>query len=112
MLTLNNSIQKTMANVNQYIESWKQRSSLWKVDKNGVLDKFAAKNPTNAQFEEKLAKYHKMAEEMWAQASATQLPEGLQAFLDAQTFIAGSVPLSYLLMGMYTYAICMQPNAT
>ena len=67
MLTLNNAVQKTMGNVNRYIESWKKHSSLWKVDKNGVLDKFAAKNPTNAQFEEKLAKYYKMSEEMWAQ---------------------------------------------
>ena len=67
MLTLNNAVQKTMGNVNRYIESWKKHSSLWKVDKNGVLDKFAAKSPTNAQFEEKLSKYYKMSEEMWSQ---------------------------------------------
>lgn len=70
MLMLNNAIQKTIGNVNRYIEGWKKHSSLWKVDKTGVLDKFAAKNPSNAQFEEKLAKYSKMSEEMWAQVRA------------------------------------------
>jgi dynein heavy chain len=38
------------------------------VDKAGVLDKFAIKGPTNSQYEEKLAKYDKMAAEMYAQA--------------------------------------------
>ena len=32
-----------------------------------MLDKFKAKHPTNASFEEKLAKYSKMATEIWAQ---------------------------------------------
>lgn len=68
MLMLNNSIQKTMSSVNRYVESWKNQQSLWKVDKASMLDKFAVKGPTNGQFEEKLAKYDKLATEMYTQA--------------------------------------------
>jgi hypothetical protein len=33
------------------------------------MDKFKMKHPTNADFEEKLAKYAKLADDVWRQAS-------------------------------------------
>lgn len=33
------------------------------------MDKFKIKHPTNADFEEKLAKYAKLADDVWRQAS-------------------------------------------
>ena len=35
------------------------------------MDKFKIKHPTNADFEEKLAKYSKLADDVWRQASLT-----------------------------------------
>jgi len=59
MLQLNQSIQTTIDGVNRYIKSWQRHHSLWKTDKNSVLDKFKAKEPSCAMFEERLAKYSK-----------------------------------------------------
>lgn len=60
MLGLNNSIQKAIAGVSRYAESWRRHSALWKTDKGSVLDKFKAKEPAGGAFEEKLAKYTKV----------------------------------------------------
>lgn len=60
MLQLNQSIQKAISGVNKYAESWRRHQSLWKTDKNSVLDKFKARDPSTAQFEEKLSKYSKV----------------------------------------------------
>ena len=35
------------------------------------MDKFKMKHPTNADFEEKLAKYAKLSDDVWRQASGT-----------------------------------------
>ncbi len=51
----------------RYVESWKRHQSLWKTEKASVLDKFKVKRPSNASFEEKLAKYNKLAGEIWDQ---------------------------------------------
>ena len=42
-------------------DSWRRHQSLWKTDKNSVLDKFKAKEPSCAAFEEKLSKYTKVS---------------------------------------------------
>eukprot|EP00803_Ostreobium_quekettii_P011338 evm.model.scf_1312.1 EVM.evm.TU.scf_1312.1 scf_1312:839-40608(+) len=67
MLTLNHSIQKAISGINRYVESWKRHQSLWKTEKTSVLEKFKARDPTNAQFEEKLAKYSKLARDIFSQ---------------------------------------------
>uniref|UniRef100_A0A6S8LSH1 AAA+ ATPase domain-containing protein n=1 Tax=Dunaliella tertiolecta TaxID=3047 RepID=A0A6S8LSH1_DUNTE len=66
MLQLNQSIQATIEGVNRYIKSWQRHHSLWKTDKNSVLDKFKSKEPSCAVFEEKLMKYSKMAQDIAA----------------------------------------------
>ena len=53
----------------RYVESWKRHQALWKTEKASVMDKFKMKHPTNADFEEKLAKYAKLADDVWRQAS-------------------------------------------
>ncbi|PNH08033.1 Dynein-1-alpha heavy chain, flagellar inner arm I1 complex [Tetrabaena socialis] len=68
MLQLNQSIQKAISSVNKYAESWRRHQSLWKTDKNSVLDKFKARDPAAAAFEEKLSKYSQMATEVSDQA--------------------------------------------
>nr|Q9SMH3.1 RecName: Full=Dynein-1-alpha heavy chain, flagellar inner arm I1 complex; AltName: Full=1-alpha DHC; AltName: Full=Dynein-1, subspecies f [Chlamydomonas reinhardtii]CAB56598.1 1-alpha dynein heavy chain [Chlamydomonas reinhardtii] len=68
MLNLNQSIQRAITSVNKYAESWRRHQALWKTDKNSVLDKFKARDPSAAQFEDKLSKYAKMATEISAQA--------------------------------------------
>ena len=42
---------------------------MWKTEKASVMDKFKAKHPTNAEFEEKLAKYAKLGDDVFRQAS-------------------------------------------
>lgn len=58
-----------MFGVCRYVDSWKRHQALWKTEKASVMDKFKIKHPTNADFEEKLAKYAKLADDVWRQAS-------------------------------------------
>ncbi len=60
MLHLNQSIQKAIGGVTKYADSWKRHQALWKTDKASVLDKFKARDPSAAQFEDKLSKYSKV----------------------------------------------------
>ena len=71
MLTLNHNVQRTISNVNRYIESWRQHQSLWKQEKSVQLEKFAAKSPTMEDFENKLSKYSKIAADI-AEAPKTR----------------------------------------
>lgn len=57
--------------MSRYVDSWKRHQALWKTEKASVMDKFKIKHPTNADFEEKLAKYAKLADDVWRQASIT-----------------------------------------
>ncbi len=61
MLQLNQAIQRVINGVTRYLEGWRRHSQLWKTDKAVVLDKFKARDPSCAEFEEKLAKYTKVS---------------------------------------------------
>jgi dynein heavy chain len=65
MLTLNHTIQKSVSGVNRYVESWNKHSFIWKQDKDSILQKFVERAPTCEEFEEKLSKYTKMANDIW-----------------------------------------------
>jgi len=65
MLTINHSIQRTISGCNRFTEGWKKHQHLWKQDKHNVLDKFAATGPSCQQFEEKLARYQKMSDDIF-----------------------------------------------
>jgi len=65
MLTLNHSIQKTISGLNRYVESWRKHQTLWKQEKSAILEKFVAKGPSCAEFEEKLSKYTRTANDIW-----------------------------------------------
>eukprot|EP00898_Chlorokybus_atmophyticus_P006649 jgi/Chlat1/6986/Chrsp56S00523 len=67
MLQLNHAIQKTISGINRYIENWRKYHHLWKQEKNVILERFAAKNPSCAEFEDKLSKYTKVANDVWDQ---------------------------------------------
>jgi dynein heavy chain len=60
MLTLNGFIHKATGGIGKHLESWRRYQHLWKQDKGTSLDKFAAKNPTCVEFEEKLSKYSRV----------------------------------------------------
>lgn len=55
----------------RYVDSWKRHQALWKTEKASVMDKFKMKHPTNADFEEKLAKYAKLADDVWRQVGCS-----------------------------------------
>ncbi|CAG9462277.1 unnamed protein product [Pedinophyceae sp. YPF-701] len=66
ILGLNHSINFTVTQVQKYIDSdWKAHQSLWKSDKNSALEKFAGKNPSTADFEDRMGRYRKFAHEQW-----------------------------------------------
>lgn len=62
MLTLTGLIHKATSGIGKHLESWRRYQHLWKQDKATSLDKFAAKNPTCVEFEEKLSKYSRVRE--------------------------------------------------
>jgi hypothetical protein len=71
MLTLNGLIHKATSGIGKHLESWRRYQHLWKQDKATSLDKFAAKNPTCVEFEEKLSKYSRVRR---GTASAARTP--------------------------------------
>lgn len=50
------------------MDSWRRHQNLWKLDKHAILEKFKVKDPAHSSFEEKLAKYSKLARDIWSQA--------------------------------------------
>ncbi|EFJ08822.1 hypothetical protein SELMODRAFT_131043 [Selaginella moellendorffii] len=61
MLTLNTCIDKVLTGAHKHLDHWRKFQHLWRQDKLTIIGKFASKNPTCAKFEEKLAKYYKVA---------------------------------------------------
>lgn len=47
-----------------YLSRWKRYSALWKLDKSGSVTKFAAKNPSCAQYDNKLHFYTRLSDEV------------------------------------------------
>jgi len=64
MLLLNQTIQRAINGVNKYADCWRRHQALWKTDRSSILDKFKAKDPNCAAFEDKLNKYSKMSAEI------------------------------------------------
>ncbi|XP_064378089.1 dynein axonemal heavy chain 10 [Dromaius novaehollandiae] len=62
------NVHKVLAYLSNYLNRWKRYRLLWKLDKDIVMEKFAAKKPTCVAFDEKLQFYTKVAQE------ATQQP--------------------------------------
>eukprot|EP00899_Mesostigma_viride_P018540 jgi/Mesvir1/26688/Mv20468-RA.1 len=73
MLTLNHTIQKTFGGINRYIDHWRKYQHLWKQDRNAILDKFASRGPSCAEFEDKLSKYSRLATEVWEAAKDKEI---------------------------------------
>lgn len=60
MLGLNHYTQKAISIINRNVEGWRRHQSLWKTEKTGTIEKLKSKNPTTAEFHERLAKYYKV----------------------------------------------------
>ena len=53
-------ISKLAARLSRHVEGWRKYSDIWKTDRVQLLDKFKAKSPNIAAFEEKFAKFQKV----------------------------------------------------
>ncbi|BDA41784.1 probable Dynein-1-alpha heavy chain, flagellar inner arm I1 complex [Coccomyxa sp. Obi] len=61
---LTQAAQTVLVALHQYCESWKRHQSLWKSDKTAALDKFQAKQPPCEVWEQRMAHYADVAEEL------------------------------------------------
>lgn len=53
-------IAKCGQRIARHLEAWRRYGDIWKSDKAGLLDKFKAKAPPCAAFEEKFSKFQKV----------------------------------------------------
>jgi hypothetical protein len=53
-------ISKAASRLRRHIDGWKKYADIWKADRVTLLDKFKAKGPPTAAFEEKFAKFQKV----------------------------------------------------
>ena len=53
-----------MKKVDGYLQKWKKYRPLWKVDREGAIQKFASKNPDCNSYDEKMQFYFTMAAEV------------------------------------------------
>uniref|UniRef100_A0A8B9QA73 Dynein axonemal heavy chain 10 n=1 Tax=Apteryx owenii TaxID=8824 RepID=A0A8B9QA73_APTOW len=61
------NVHKLLAYLSNYLNRWKRYRLLWKLDKDIVMEKFAAKKPACVTFDEKLQFYTKVAQEVTQQ---------------------------------------------
>ncbi|KAK9825454.1 hypothetical protein WJX81_002895 [Elliptochloris bilobata] len=69
MLAVTHGIQKAASGLARVTEGWKVHQPLWKLDKGTMLDKFKARNPAHAAWEERMARYARIAREVLAQGA-------------------------------------------
>jgi len=70
---LDSSIQSAFQRINKYLQRWRRYRPLWKLDRAITVQKFAAKHPTCAQFDEKLQFYFKLASELMESGGSKDL---------------------------------------
>ncbi|XP_075390744.1 dynein axonemal heavy chain 10 [Tenrec ecaudatus] len=58
------NIHRILINLMKYLQKWKRYRPLWKLDKAIVMEKFAARKPPCAAYDEKLQFYSKIASEV------------------------------------------------
>lgn len=63
---LANCATRSTASLTRYADSWRKNESLWKQDKHAVLDKFVQQSPSAVEVEERMAKYARMAADLWS----------------------------------------------
>lgn len=60
VVQVHQDISKAANRLKRHTESWKKYSDIWRSDRSSLLDKFKAKAPPTAVFEEKFAKFKKV----------------------------------------------------
>ncbi|KAK9868729.1 hypothetical protein WJX84_008574 [Apatococcus fuscideae] len=68
MLALSSVAQAAVTGITRCMDTWRIHQPLWKQDKVSWTDKFIAKNPATASYEERMARYTKNAAEIWRTA--------------------------------------------
>jgi hypothetical protein len=67
-------VTKCGQRIARHLEAWRRYGDIWKSDKAALLDKFKAKAPATATFEEKFSKFKKArARALWGGAPAPGL---------------------------------------
>ncbi|XP_062814743.1 dynein axonemal heavy chain 10 isoform X2 [Anolis carolinensis] len=66
-ILITQNMHKILSSLTKYLNRWKRYRPLWKLDKAIVMEKFAAKKPACAVFDEKLQFYTKVAVEVMQQ---------------------------------------------
>ncbi|XP_060639849.2 dynein axonemal heavy chain 10-like [Anolis sagrei] len=66
-ILITQNMHKILSSLSKYLNRWKRYRPLWKLDKAIVMEKFAAKKPACAVFDEKLQFYTKVAVEVMQQ---------------------------------------------
>ncbi|KAF8069431.1 DHC1 [Scenedesmus sp. PABB004] len=57
---LHQDISKLTGRLNRHVEGWRKSSDIWKADRGALMDKFKARAPPTAAFEDKFAKFQKV----------------------------------------------------
>ena len=65
-------ITKSGQRVTRHLEAWRRYSDIWRSDQAALLDKFKAKAPTCAAFEEKFSKFKKVRRPLQAFAPSAR----------------------------------------
>ncbi len=61
---IQNTVQKSVANIKRYLTKWKKYKNLWKSEKVAICEKFFSKSPSVIAFDERILYYNKMIEEV------------------------------------------------
>ncbi|XP_067862341.1 dynein axonemal heavy chain 10 [Heptranchias perlo] len=63
-ISISQNLHKLLGSLGKYLNRWKKYRSLWKMDKSIVVEKFAARNPSCVNYDEKLQFYTRISEEV------------------------------------------------
>jgi hypothetical protein len=78
---IHQDINKQAARLNRHVEGWRKYSDIWKSDRAQVLDKFKAKAPTIAAFEERFARFQKVGYDATAAYNLLPAWQATDAFI-------------------------------
>ncbi|XP_047141246.1 dynein axonemal heavy chain 10 isoform X1 [Hydra vulgaris] len=67
---ISKTLQVTLGGLNKYLNKWKKYRKLWSLDKVMIIEKFASKNPSCVQYDEKLQFYSSLVNELTVQPTS------------------------------------------
>eukprot|EP01105_Mastigella_eilhardi_P016134 TRINITY_DN3695_c0_g1_i1.p1 TRINITY_DN3695_c0_g1~~TRINITY_DN3695_c0_g1_i1.p1 ORF type:complete len:4489 (-),score=1285.68 TRINITY_DN3695_c0_g1_i1:87-13553(-) len=89
MFQVTQSVQRTLGNIERYLNGWTRYRVLWSIDREIAMEKYAQKDSSSVEFDEKLAMYTKLSHEV----------QNLPLEKDVDFIRAISTPLSTAVQG-------------